>query len=199
MKRVETIIRHQTVAAFDRPKLETAIPDILALAHQPEQVALVPDRLLDLGVHFAIVPHLSKTYLDGAAFYVGNSPVVALTLRYKRIDYFWFTLMHELGHLVAGHQGSYLDNMESLDTTQEETEANHLAADWLLDPRALKNFVNKTTPYFSGQKVQEFAKSQNRHPGVVVGRLQRDEIIPYTHHKKLLITVDKYLGDWIST
>ncbi len=198
MKRVEMVIRNQPVAAFDRMKLEVAIPDILTFADQPEQVALVPDRLLAFGVHFAIVPHLSKTYLDGATFYVEERPVIALTLRYKRIDHFWFTLMHELGHVVAGHRGSYLDNMDSLEMNQEETEANRLAADWLLDAEALANFVKKTAPYFSAKQVQVFARSQGRHPGIVVGRLQRDQVIPYQNHQKFLVKVDQYLKDWIS-
>jgi HTH-type transcriptional regulator / antitoxin HigA len=50
-------------------------------------------------------------------------------LRYDRIDAFWFTLMHELGHIVAGHQGSYLDHLGNLELTEEEAEANRLAAD----------------------------------------------------------------------
>ena len=54
---------------------------------------------MNLGVRFAIVPHLSKTYLDGGALHLDNridQPVIALTLRYGRIDSFWFTLMHEI-------------------------------------------------------------------------------------------------------
>jgi HTH-type transcriptional regulator/antitoxin HigA len=197
MKRVENVVRDQNIPAFDLVKLETAIPEILALSAQAEHVACVPDKLLSLGIHFAIVPHLSKTYLDGAAFYMANRPVVALTLRYKRVDNFWFTLMHELGHIVAGHKGSYLDNMDDLEVSQEETEANLLAADWLLDAQALKNFVSRTAPYFSAEKVEDFAKSQHRHPGILVGRLKKDEIIPYSHHNKFLVKVDKYLENWI--
>jgi HTH-type transcriptional regulator/antitoxin HigA len=197
MKRVETVTREQRLPTFDRAKLVAAIPEILSLSAQLENVALVPDKLLSLGVHFAIVPHLNKTYLDGAAFYIEDKPVVALTLRYKRIDNFWFTLMHELGHIFAGHQGSYLDNLDDLEVNQEETEANHLAADWLFNPRKLSSFVKNTAPYFSAAEIKKFAVAQNRHPGILVGRLQRDKTIPYKNHAKFLVPVDKLLTPWI--
>jgi HTH-type transcriptional regulator/antitoxin HigA len=199
MKQVEWVVRNQKLPAFDQATLESAIPEILALSAHAENVALVPDKLLSLGIHFAIVPHLSKTYLDGAAFYLEGRPVLALTLRYKRIDNFWFTLMHELGHIVAGHKGSYLDNMDDLEVGLEETEANQLATDWLLDVQALDKFVEQTSPYFSENKVKDFASSQNRHPGILVGRLKKEEIIPYTHHNKFLVKIDQHLETWISS
>lgn len=131
VKRVEIIAKQQTVANFDRTKLEAMIPEILACAQQVESIVRIPKLLADLGVHFVIVPHLSKTYLDGAAFYLNDNPVIALTLRYDRIDSFWFTLMHELAHIVLGHQGCYLDDLDDLEDNDEEKEANQQAANWL--------------------------------------------------------------------
>ncbi len=196
-RRVENIARTQTLPPFDRAQLTAAIPEILAFAAEAEGVVLVSDKLRSLGVHFIIVGHLGKTYLDGAAFYLEQNPVVALTLRYNRIDNFWFTLMHELAHIVAGHEGSYLDNMDNLDVNQQETEANRLAADWLLNSEALTRFVRETKPYFSAKKVESFAIAQNRHPGILVGRLQREKVIPYQNHKRFLVKVDKYLADQV--
>lgn len=197
MKWVETVVRDQKLPAFDRAKLAAAIPEILALSVQAEDVSLVPNKLLGLGIHFAIVPHLGKTYLDGAAFYLESRPVIAMTLRYKRIDHFWFTLMHELGHIVAGHKGSYLDNMDNLGVNHEETEANQLAANWLLNLHELSIFVRNTAPYFSAEKIKNFAAAQNRHPGILVGRLQKDKEIPYKNHTKFLVPVDKLLTKWV--
>lgn len=61
---------------------------------------LAAEYLNKKGIHFFILEHLPKTYLDGACFLTPDgSPVVALTLRHDRLDNFWFTLAHELAHL----------------------------------------------------------------------------------------------------
>jgi HTH-type transcriptional regulator / antitoxin HigA len=192
-KRVERLAEQQTVGQFDRERLQAEIPNILALAEHLEDVQKVPELLRSLGVYFVIVPHLSKTYLDGAAFYLGGHPVVALTLRYDRIDSFWFTLMHELGHIVAGHQGSYLDDLANLAPTNEEAEANQLAADWLIDPLALESFVIKHQLRFSRQAIEGFAHEQKRYPGIVLGRLHNDKHIPHKNLRVLLVKVSSFL------
>jgi HTH-type transcriptional regulator / antitoxin HigA len=118
--------------------------------------------------------------------------VVALTLRYDRIDSFWFTLMHELGHIAAGHQGSYLDDLANLALTDEETEANRLAANWLIDPLALEGFVRKH-PQFSRKAIECFAHVQNRHPGIILGRLHNDHRVPHKNLRALLVKVSSIL------
>jgi HTH-type transcriptional regulator/antitoxin HigA len=197
-KRVENIARTQVIPAFDRAKLAAAIPEILAYAQKAEDVSQIADKLHSLGVHFVIVPHLKKSFLDGAAFWIDERPVVALTLRHKRIDNFWFTLMHELGHVVAGHKGSYFDDIKKLGVNQEEMEANQLAADWLLDLSEIEAFVAANKPRFGAIKLEAFAESQHRHPGIVVGRLHNEGVIPYKNHQRFLVKVDRYLGDQIS-
>lgn len=197
VKRVESIAREQVVPSFDRQQLEAAVPEILSYALVPKGVELVADKLRSLGVRFVILPQLSKTFLDGAAFYLDGYPVIALTLRYDRIDNFWFTLMHEIGHIVAGHKGSYLDDMDNLEVNKEETEANQLAAGWLLREQELTYFVKRTKPYFSEEKIVVFARSQQRHPGIVVGRLQRDKVMPYKNLSKLKVKVKRYLSEQI--
>jgi len=57
-------------------------------------------QLNQLGVVFFVLPHLQKTYLDGAAFYYENNPVIVYTARFKRIDNFWFTIAHEIAHIL---------------------------------------------------------------------------------------------------
>ncbi len=197
-KQVETLAKQQSLDQFDRAQLQAAIPKILALAEQPADVYQLPDLLLSLGVHFVIVPHLSKTYLDGAAFYLGDRPVVALTLRYDRIDSFWFTLMHELGHIVAGHQGSYLDDLGNLALNDEEAEANQLAADWLIEPVAFQDFVAKHQSRFSRKAIEQFAHTQNRHPGIILGRLHNDRLVPHKNLRALLLKVSPFLEAMIN-
>lgn len=182
VRRAEQLVRSQEVAPFDRERLSYAVPEILALAERADDVARVPETLAALGVHFVVVPHLPRTYVDGAAFTLDDGhPVIALSLRYDRIDAFWFTLLHELAHIISGHEGLDIFNQDERDGDAQETVANEMASDWLLDRGALAAFVSEVKPYFSRAKVETFAASQHRHPGIVVGRLHHDGHLPYTH------------------
>ena len=197
--RVEQLASAQQIGPFDRQQLADAIPALARLSVEPEGVTKVPAFLARLGVHFVIVPHLDRTYLDGAALGAEGRPIVALTLRYDRIDHFWFTLLHEQAHIVAGHEGGYLDDLDQAPTTPEEVEANQMAQDWLLDPEALARFVAATAPYFSEKRIRAFAAEQGRHPGIVVGRLHHEGHTDHAHLRKLQVTVRHYLEPWIDT
>ncbi|MDX2242849.1 MAG: HigA family addiction module antitoxin [Leptolyngbyaceae cyanobacterium bins.302] len=199
VKRVQQLAKQQTVAKYDREALKTAIPELLNYSVEAEAVSRVIPFVADLGVRFVIVPHLPKTYIDGAAFYVDDQldqPALALTLRYDRIDAFWFNLMHELAHIVSGHQGIILDNMEDGDINEQEREANQKARDWLIDPNAFEGFVQSAAPTFPKAKIERFADSQGRHPGIILGRVQR-EYKGYQYLRKLLVPIKTYLEDWI--
>lgn len=198
VKRVENLAKQQTVASFERKKLETAIPEILACTKQVDSIVHIPKLLADLGVHFLIVPHLSKTYLDGAAFYLNSNPIIALTLRYDRIDSFWFTLMHELAHIVLGHQGAYLDNLDALEENDEERAANEKAANWLINSQTLNEFIITSKKVFSRKAIEEFAHNQNRHPGIILGRLHYDKLVPHKNLRPLLVKVSPILGHYFT-
>jgi len=197
LKRVEHLAKRQTVGSFNRERLRASISDLLALSARAEDVSAVPALMHELGVHFVIVPHLPKTYLDGAAFRLNGHPVVALTLRHDRIDNFWFTLLHELAHIVAEHEGGFLDYLDDESDSPVEREANRMARDWLLDRPTLETFVSDTEPFFSREKVIAFAEHQERHPGIVVGRLQHEDLIPWKNLRELLAPVRDYVAPWI--
>lgn len=199
IKRVEHLARAQHIPEFDPRTLGGAIPEILNHAARAEDVSHVPAKLLGLGIHFVIVPHLPKTYLDGAVLFAAGRPVVALTLRYDRIDAFWFTLMHELAHIFAGHQGVYLDTLENGIAEQDgdEREANRLSSEWLVNQDALAAFMQGTTPRFSRARILLFAEKQHRHPGIVLGQLQKNDVVSFRHLRTLLVKVRPLLKDWI--
>ncbi|MGC9396857.1 MAG: HigA family addiction module antitoxin [Anaerolineae bacterium] len=192
VKRVEQLAEMQVVEDFDRSRLEEALPELLAFAANVEDLQKIPDFLKRLGVHFLIVPHLPNTYLDGATFMLGDHPVVALTLRHNRIDNFWFILMHELAHIISGHTGIYLDNLEKEAVDSDEIEANRLAQAWLVDTTMLKRFVAENAPRFSREKIVAFAETQNRHPGIVVGQLHYAKAVPYRNFRPFLVKVSSY-------
>jgi HTH-type transcriptional regulator/antitoxin HigA len=198
VQRVKHLARDQNVADFDWESARSAVPSLLTLASRKEDIAQVPAFLKNMGIHFVIVPHLPHTYLDGAALLFNEQPIVALTLRYNRIDSFWFTLLHEIAHIFARHPDKvYLDNLDERDKNDVEAEANRMARDWLIDPNLLSSFVRATKPYFSRAKILAFAQRINRHPGIVLGRLQYEHLVPYKNLRTLLVKVQPHLDAWV--
>jgi HTH-type transcriptional regulator/antitoxin HigA len=128
------------------------------------------------GIALVIEPHLPGTKLDGAAFLPrGNSPVIGLTLRYDRLDNFWFVLFHELMH-VLNHlrpgkiEGIFDDDIEDDTVDKLELEADAKATDALITPeewgRALARFVQ------TEELVRAFAAEIGINPAIVAGRIR---------------------------
>ena len=197
-RRAEILAAGQTPHAYDRARLEAGIPRLLELARSPELVRDVPEALLALGVCCVVVPRLERTYADGAALHATEQPTVALTLRLDRIDNFWFTLMHELAHLVLGHKGSFIDETGEADCVLDarEKKADRLSSDWLVPRGPYRTFLAGRSR-FPLDAVTAFAASIGRHPGIVVGRLHFDGKLNYKYLRGTLAKVSPYLGGWL--
>jgi HTH-type transcriptional regulator/antitoxin HigA len=134
-------------------------------------------RLLSkVGVCLVAVSHLKHTYLDGAVFLVDVvRPVIGLTLRYDRLDNFWFVLFHELGHLVRGHltkKRSWI--VDDLDLPQndspDELEADEFAGTALLPP----DFDLHLNKQLSIASIVLYATERTISPAIVAGRIQHE-------------------------
>ena len=123
-----------------------------------------------------IEPHLPKTKLDGAAMLdQDGTPIIGLTLRYDRIDYFWFTLMHELVH-VQRHLGrqstAFVDEDDLSHEDERELEANILAAEAFIPRQIWKSSEAYRTK--RSEAVVKLANALMIHPAIVAGRIQRE-------------------------
>ena len=128
------------------------------------------------GVILVIEPHLPKTKLDGAAMLdQDGTPIIGLTLRYDRIDYFWFTLMHELVH-VQRHLGrqstAFVDEDDLSHEDERELEANILAAEAFIPRQIWKSSEAYRTK--RSEAVVKLANALMIHPAIVAGRIQRE-------------------------
>jgi HTH-type transcriptional regulator/antitoxin HigA len=133
------------------------------------------------GVALALVPALPKTAAHGATHWLGpNKAVLQLSDRYKRADIFWFSFFHEIGHLLlhGKRPGVYVNRIRG-ERDANEREADRFATDTLIPPDAFTEFA--TRPRFSAAAVRDFADAIGIHPGIVVGRLQYERLVPRTH------------------
>jgi len=141
------------------------------------------NELNDAGVIFFVLPHLSKTYLDGAAFFSGSNPVIVYTGRYKRIDNFWFTVAHEIAHIIKHINDKtpfILDNFSNKERSRIEDEANELAAR-MLKHNEITAFLEPYLSYLTTSRVEECADKYEIHPSVIIGKLAHDGKISYAN------------------
>ncbi|MFD3266070.1 ImmA/IrrE family metallo-endopeptidase [Phenylobacterium ferrooxidans] len=133
--------------------------------------------LAQLGVILVVLPHLPGTHLDGASLRrtADGVPVIALTLRRDRIDSFWFTLLHELAHVVlhlSGDRAFILDDLEISSSDVIEQEADQWAQDALIRKELWDVFKQKGV-YTSMADILAFARRAEVNPAIVAGRWQR--------------------------
>lgn len=150
-------------------------------------------ELKKCGVIFLVVHHLEKTYTDGAACWVNDRPVVALTARFSRVDNFWFTVAHEIGHVLL-HSDRLVDNIfvdstdnEDLLERQGEDEANNFAGHVLKYSQICQRF--KGLDRISELRIKECASQENLHPGIIVGYLQYEKMLSYRNLNHLKVCV----------
>ena len=171
------------VAGFDEGRLRRALRQLRCLTAQTELEELSGEltRICgDAGVVVAFVPAPQGCPVSGATFWHRDRPVVALTLRHKTNDHLWFSFFHELGHvLLHGRRHAFLEgtDVDGLDPAKED-EANRFAADILLPNQAAYDRLCERRPV-SEADVRAFATSMEIAPGIVVGRLQHDGVIPF--------------------
>lgn len=127
------------------------------------------------GIHLVFERHLPKTHLDGAAMKLPNrDPVVALTLRYDRLDYFWFTLFHELAHIALhldkDNLGLFLDDLAEKGSDELEREADHFASEALI-PSA-EWLASELTVDSPESQIVAFAEKSRISPAIPAGRLR---------------------------
>jgi len=111
--------------------------------------------------------------------------MIALSLRYKTNDHFWFTFFHEAAHiLLHGKKSIFLDKRDG-DNSKEETEANQYAGDILIPEKKYREFADFRA--FDAASIKGFARTIGLHPGIVVGRLQHDRLLAHKFQNDLKV------------
>lgn len=165
------------VASFNSaswPDLESQLRDVIRKNKEVRKKA--KKVLQDFGIKLLYQEKAEKAPIDGYAFWSGDNPAIALTMRHKRLDYFAFTLYHELGHVflhLVNDKSREVIDLYRYDSdhkkSKEEQEANSFAEDHLIPKKAWEKFFNK--PSITEKDLIQFAKKQKTHPAIVLGRI----------------------------
>ena len=180
---------------FDKSKLKKLLPKIKKsmLLDITDAIATCKELLASCGVAFVLMPHFKNTGAQGATFWLNNKDkaVLMMSLRGKSSDMFWFSLFHEIGHILL-HKKREIFIENGYDTPklrEQEEEANRFARDLLIPQKDFEVFVASEsckTPI----GVKTFAESLNIKTSIVVGRMMHEKLITYTH--SLRREIDKY-------
>ena len=177
-------------ARIEARKIQTNAINIEGLQHQiseirnmtlmdPEEFCpKLSEILSEYGIAIVFLPHIKGSFLHGASFYDGKKIVVGLTVRGKYADKFWFSLFHELAHILYGHIGQK-------DGTSEDDEraADEYAKNTLVPQEKYDLFVQLNK--FDQYSLINFSNQLGIDVGIVVGRLQKEGYINYNRFNHL--------------
>ncbi|MCD8022313.1 MAG: HigA family addiction module antitoxin [Lachnospiraceae bacterium] len=135
---------------------------------------VIRESFLEAGVVLVVLPNLKNSGISGATKKIGNKLLLMVNDRRHYADTFWFTLFHEIGHIMNGDYGITFSENRS----DAEEDADLYAKRKLIPEDEYSEYLKKTDE-FTEESIRAFAKQIKRDPGIVFGRLQKDEKISY--------------------
>ena len=162
------------------PEFNFTEENLSKLSHESvdeKKLPLIKDILLQHGIILIYQESLPGMKLDGASFLLNKKiPVIGMTLRYSRLDNYWFVLFHELSHIILHYdklQSPIFDDLDKESGDDIELDANTLARNSLIPRYKWRNC--KLRYNHEEKNVYTFAKELNIHPAIIAGRLQREK------------------------
>lgn len=194
--RVKHIADAMRTPKYSEKKLRNALQQMKAYRQAPEEIRHIPELLETCGVRFVIVEHLPSSKIDGVCLWLdNNTPVIGLTLRFGRIDNFWFVLRHEIEHVLRGDgRGAVIldynieEDLDDENLSRQEQAANAAAAEFCVPQDELDNFIARKGQFIAERDLINFARSLGVHPGLVAGQLQQ-RTKRYDRFRKMLVSI----------
>ncbi len=168
---------------FNKRKLKSLIPIFreLTLKEPAHFYPEMKNLCAECGVALVLVPYLSKTYICGATIWRNNKAILALSVRGKRADVFWFTFFHELVHIINHSSNEF---HICFDIEGEEDETNKLAGDYLISKEQYRDFLERHDCTDRTQIVN-YSREISIAPFILLGRLQHDGLVGYQYYNDL--------------
>jgi len=158
----------------------------------PDFIRRLQTRCAHCGVALVCTPALPKAPISGATRWLNNKPLLQLSGRFKTNDHFWFTFFHEAAHiLLHGKKDIFLENIEGTAMDKEkEDEANTFAVNALIGKKSWR-VLRQHLP-LSTDQIEQYAQKLRVHPGIIVGRLQHEKLVPHHFGNRLKSALDLF-------
>ena len=181
LRQGEIQAKELVVPEFNKSGLNKILPELKKImAAQPlDFFAQIQEIGKSVGLKIVHTPCLPKAPIHGSTRWLGNTPLVQLSGRYKRNDIFWFTFFHEIGHILL-HGKKYI-SIENIEYEGEnliyENEANEFSANILLTKAEEQEIIHNQR--LTVGDVVAYANKFKTHPAVIIGRLQHLKLVPF--------------------
>lgn len=171
-RRAESIIEKERLSY--RPLDVTWLKQLAQLSAKDDGPLQAQALLKEHGIVLIVERNIPGMEVDGAAFLVENIPVIGLTVRRDALDNFWFTLMHEIAHVIlhyrTGLASGFFDDVEHVEPDELEQEANKFASDLLVSEevwsRSPARIAKTSTP------IENLATQLGIAPAIIYGRIR---------------------------
>ena len=163
-------------APFNPDEFRRALLDAKAMTMRADGLKQLQERFAKAGVVVVFTKEIPSAAVSGATRWLTkDKALIQLSLKFKTADQVWFTFFHEAGHILLHGKKQMFLEFGVNNETDEEREANQFARDLLIPPEHARRL-----PYLkSAAQINVFAESIGISPSIVVGRLQRDELLSW--------------------
>ncbi len=209
LHRVRKIAETTDAPSYDRAKLLEVLPDIRAHMFDVDDFAEIPGLLFGCGVRVVFVQPLPGSKIDGVCTWLGDQPVIGLSLRLDRPDNLCFVIRHEIEHVLQedgkdtaySHVDVFEPDRDTGALPAEEKRADTAAAEFLIPQEKLASFMARKGKWISETDVIAFAARHQIHPAVVIGQIQHQrhkqgDERAFAFLRRYMTKVHEYFMDW---
>lgn len=192
LRRGEIQASQLSVTTYDKRKFEESLPEIKSLmAQQPDDFFIKLQNIcFASGVKLVYTPCLPGASVNGSSRWIGDSPLIQMSARYKQNDIFWFTFFHEVGHILK-HGKKYI-SLEKVDyddeEKQHEKEADEFAMKWTFSREQELELLHRKP--LSEDDILKYAKEFNTHPAMIIGRFHHKKFIHFSVGRKFIKRIE---------
>ncbi|MCA0402145.1 MAG: ImmA/IrrE family metallo-endopeptidase [Proteobacteria bacterium] len=160
--------------------LRRSLDSIRILSREKNPTVFFP-KLVEIGLQAGVSVVCVRTpkgcRASGATHFAPDgTPIIQLSFRYRSDDHFWFTVFHEIGHLILHHNSPmFVEGIDCL-ASDEEAEADKFAQNTLIPPSS-QHEISEIGRDF--KKIMRFARRCGISAGIVVGQMQKRNLLRY--------------------